>query len=138
MWPPPLRPPSVSVPQIGFQGAKEPLDGHRLEVYPGINVSEIQDSALFIRVPEEPASDGLSVRSAPPSSLSSLPDPFLLDQTGKRVLMKASPEDAIDQTPAPLGNNPSPIRQSRNLPLTERIRLCPGRGLTGVRGGGGG
>lgn len=43
----------MSAPQIGFQGAKEPLDGQRLEVYPGINVSEIQESALFIRVPEE-------------------------------------------------------------------------------------
>lgn len=46
----------MSAPQIGFQGAKEPLDGQRLEVYPGINVSEIQESALFIRVPEEQVS----------------------------------------------------------------------------------
>lgn len=46
-------PASMSVLQIGFQGAKEPLDGQRLEVYPGINVSkslcDTQESTLFIR-----------------------------------------------------------------------------------------
>lgn len=48
---------------------------------------------------------------------------------------------STNKTPAPLGDNrpdcqrsPSPIKQSRNLPLTERIRLCPGGGLMG--GGG--
>lgn len=60
----------------GIQGAKEPLDGQRLEVYPGINVSksvcDTQESTLFIRsrhkgarqIPSLPTSVHLSVHSS--------------------------------------------------------------------------
>lgn len=82
MWPPPLsclarlNVSTTNWLPTGIQGAKEPLDGQRLEVYPGINVSQsvcdTQESSLFIRarykgtrqISSLPTSAHLSVHSA--------------------------------------------------------------------------